>query len=52
MNRMIALIIQYLLCVLPMGKMWHFNGEFDQDFSLYCGYVNPKFQTGLGDQFL
>ena len=50
MNRMIVLIIQYLLCVLPMGKIWHFSGKFDQDLPMYCGSVKPKFY-GLGDRF-
>ena len=38
--------------VLPMGKIRHFSGKFDQDLSLYCGSIKPKFQTGLGDWFL
>ena len=52
MNRMTTLIIQYLLCVLPMGKILHFCSKFDQDLSLYCGSVKPKFQTRPGDRFL
>ena len=52
MNLMIALVIQYLLCVLPMVKIWHFSGKFDQHLSLYCGSVKPKFKTGLGYRFL
>ena len=27
MNWMIALIIQWLLCMLPMGKIWHFSNK-------------------------
>ena len=46
------LIMQHLLCVLPMKKIWHFNGKFDQDLSLYCGSVKSKFQIGLGGRFL
>ena len=42
---MIALVIQYFLCVLPMVKIWHFSGRFDQHLSLYCGSVEPKFKT-------
>ena len=48
---MIALI-QYLLCVLPMVKIWHFSSKFDQHLSLYCGPVKPKLKTGPGYWFL
>ena len=46
MNRMIKHVIQYILCVLPMRKIWHFSGKFDQHLSLYCGAVKSKLQTG------
>ena len=49
---MIALVIQYFLCVLPIVKIWHFSGKFDQHLSLYCGSVKPKFKTGPGYRFL
>ena len=52
MNRMIALVVQYLLCVLPMVKMWHFSSKFDQHLSLYCDSLKPKFKTGPGYWFL
>ena len=39
---MIALAIQYFLCVLPMGKIWHLSGKFDQHLSLHCGSVKKK----------
>ena len=29
---MIALVIQYFLSVLPMVKIWHFSGKFNQHF--------------------
>ena len=31
-----------------MVKIWQFSGKFDQQLSLYCGSVKPKFQTGPG----
>ena len=52
MNWMTPLVMYYLLCVLPMGKTWHFSGKFDQHLSLYCGSVKPKFKTGQGYWFL
>ena len=52
MNRMIALVIEYLLCVLLMVKIWHLRGKFDQHLSLYCGSVKPKFKIGPGYWFL
>ena len=36
------------VCVLPMVKILHFSGKFDQHLSLYCGSVKPKFKTGPG----
>ena len=52
MNRMIAQVIQELLCVLPMRKKWHFRGKFDQHLLPYCGAVNLKLQTRPGYWFL
>ena len=49
---MIALVIQYLLFVLPMVKIWHFSGIFDQRLSLDCGSVKAKFKTVPGCWFL
>ena len=34
------------VCVLPMVKILHFSGKFDQHLSLCCGYVKLKFTTG------
>ena len=31
-----------LLYVLPVRKIWHFSGKFDQHLSLYCGAVKLK----------
>ena len=45
-------IIVSFVCVLPMGKIWHFSGKFDQDLPLYFGSVKLKFQTGLEDHVL
>ena len=42
MNRMIAQVIQYILCVLPMRKIWQLSGKFEQHLSLYFGAVKTK----------
>ena len=52
MHRMIALVIQYLLCVCYQWQIWHFSGKFNQHLSLYCGSAKPKFETGPGYWFL
>ena len=31
---MIALVIEYLPYVLPMVKIWHFSGKFDDHLSI------------------
>ena len=35
----------YQLCVLPVRKILHLNGKFDQHLLLYCGVVKLKLQT-------
>ena len=52
MNLMIALVIQYPLCVLPVVMIRHFSGKFDHHLSLYCCSIKPKFKTGAGYWFL
>ena len=44
--------MRYLLCVSLMVTMWHFSSKFDQQLSLYCGSVKPKFKTGPEYWFL
>ena len=39
------------LCV-PMRKIWHFSGKFDQYLSLYWGAVKPELQMGTRYWFL
>ena len=48
MNRMITLVIQYLLRVLPMGKIWHISGKFDQHLSLLLWFRKTKIQDRTG----
>ena len=38
----------YSVCVTDGKDIWHFNGNFDHHFSLYCGSVKPKFKTRPG----
>ena len=39
------------VCVLPMRKIRHCSGKFDQHLSLYHDAVKPKLQTGPGYWF-
>ena len=40
MNPMIAQVIHWFLHALPMRKIWHFSGKFDQHLTLFCGTAN------------
>ena len=44
MNRMIPLVIQYLVCVFLMVKIWRFSSKFDQSLSLYLWFSNTEIQ--------
>ena len=45
-------VLEYFLCVLPTGKVWHLSGKFDQHLLLHFGVVKPKLQTGPAYWFL